>query len=790
MGNNRLKSKLYKNAVITLLAQIIRMFLQFVLQRVFIKHLGITYLGYNSVFKNILQMLNMADLGVGVAITSFLYKPLAENNIEHVRALMQIYKKVYHAIGFIVIGIGAIILLFLPVIIPDADCSYSYLRILFCINVVSTLSSYFLAYKRTLLVANQMSYYTSAVDLVMEFGMTLIQIFLLVFVPDYLIYLVLSVAKNVFGNVVISIYSNRNFGELLGDADSAIVEEYKKPILNYVKDIFASKIGAYIYNGTDNIIISIFKGSILTGYLSNYALITTGLKSIITQMLSAVQATFGIYVVTETDKSKKLNMTDNYLYLDYLIGSACTICCILLYQPFISICFGQAYLLDISTVVLISVNLGLSILLIIPAQVFVIFKLYKYDKFIICISAAFNITVSVALVRWIGINGVLIGTTITSLIYLFSRLYIMSKKIFEVGFSHYMKKIIVYIFVSGFVFCVLYLLHRQIEIDGVGDFALSAISYLIFSVTLPWGMTFFMKERIFVKKEIVPVKGRKYRLILVLVILVGITTYMAVFIRKNSGRGYNDLEFIRAEQIRADESIKLPDIGNAGEGFTCTGLSYDQADDVFYVGRYGKVYSDDEYSESEIIVLDSDFGLMRIIELTQIPELENSIQGIAYDSKSDTIWFTDTQDIIEIDKNGNFLNRIAVEYKKPNGLAYNSNTDSLWVLCQKQYLLNITKKGEILTKYKCDYDDQDQLCFDEDGNLYITVGADYAGLDNFVLVADIETGTITAKWRVMDSYAIEGIVIKDDTVYIANDGLYHEAAIQENIIQKYIIKTE
>ena len=84
---------IYKNTLVTLLSQIIRILLGFILQRVFINTLGVKYLGYNSVYSNILQMLNLADLGVGVAVTSFLYKPLAENNKTKIKALMYLYKK-------------------------------------------------------------------------------------------------------------------------------------------------------------------------------------------------------------------------------------------------------------------------------------------------------------------------------------------------------------------------------------------------------------------------------------------------------------------------------------------------------------------------------------------------------------------------------------------------------------------------------------------------------------------------------------------------------------------------
>ena len=87
--------------------------------------------------------------------------------------------------------------------------------------------------------------------------------------------------------------------------------------------------------------------------------------------------------------------------------------------------FGTEYLLKQSTVIWLGVNLFLSILLKMPYQIFTIFQLYKYDKPIIIISASLNIVVSIILAGIIGIDGVLIGTFLTSMIYLLSRLYIL-----------------------------------------------------------------------------------------------------------------------------------------------------------------------------------------------------------------------------------------------------------------------------------------------------------------------------------------------------------------------------
>ena len=58
----------------------------FLSQNVFINTLGNEYLGINGLFSNILNLLSLADLGIGSALVFALYKPIAdrdEKKLEH-----------------------------------------------------------------------------------------------------------------------------------------------------------------------------------------------------------------------------------------------------------------------------------------------------------------------------------------------------------------------------------------------------------------------------------------------------------------------------------------------------------------------------------------------------------------------------------------------------------------------------------------------------------------------------------------------------------------------------------
>ncbi len=431
-----------KNTGITFFTQIFNLFLKFILQRAFLVSLGVQYLGYSSVFNDILQMLNMADLGIGIAITSYLYKPIADNDINRINALMYLYKKIYKLIGIAVMAIGLIILVLVPFIINDASCDDNYLRVLFLINLIGAVSTYFLAYRRTLLIAQQKAYFTNEVDFIINLVTSIIQIVLLMIFPNYILYLSLTVAKNIFSNIIISINCKKANPYITNEPDIEMAKNYKAPIFAYVKDVFIAKIGAYVYHGTDNIIISTLMGSVWTGYLANYSLITIALRSIITQVFSSLQATYGNYIATTPSLKKQKEITDMYYFVNYLVGNICFIDCVIAFQIFIKLYIGSDYILEDSTVMLLSVNLCLTLMMIIPSQVFVIYKLYHYDKPVIIISAILNIIVSVILVKEIGINGALIGTTFTSLIYLISRMYIISKKVYKTSYLYYIFRFI------------------------------------------------------------------------------------------------------------------------------------------------------------------------------------------------------------------------------------------------------------------------------------------------------------------------------------------------------------
>ena len=88
-----------KNFIFSMFSTLLTSILGFISRTIFIKTIGITYLGANSLFTNVLSLLSLTELGIGSAIAFSLYKPLAEDDIETIKSLMLFYKKAYRYIA-------------------------------------------------------------------------------------------------------------------------------------------------------------------------------------------------------------------------------------------------------------------------------------------------------------------------------------------------------------------------------------------------------------------------------------------------------------------------------------------------------------------------------------------------------------------------------------------------------------------------------------------------------------------------------------------------------------------
>ena len=150
--------KSFKNVKVALLFFIINLVIQIVYRKIFLDYLGSEILGLNTTAMNLLQFLNLAELGVGAAISYSLYKPIAINDQLQINEILSVQGYLYSRIGKVVLIAGVILMLFFPLIFSEIKVPLWYTYATFIVLFLAALIGYFINYQQIILISDQKEY--------------------------------------------------------------------------------------------------------------------------------------------------------------------------------------------------------------------------------------------------------------------------------------------------------------------------------------------------------------------------------------------------------------------------------------------------------------------------------------------------------------------------------------------------------------------------------------------------------------------------------------------------------
>ena len=236
--------------------------------------MGVQYLGLNSLFTSILQVLNLAELGVGSAMVYSMYKPIVEDDEITICALLKLYKIYYWLIGLVIAIAGIALTPFIPRLIKSDLPAGLNIYVLYLLNLAVTVLSYWLfAYKNSLLQAHQRTDITSKVTLLtttLQYG---IQLLVLILLKDYYIYIIVNLITQVLTNIITAYAATRMYPDY--KPTGKLPKQMVQDINHRIRDLFTSKIGAVVVNSADTIVISAFLGLTALAVYQNYFYICT-----------------------------------------------------------------------------------------------------------------------------------------------------------------------------------------------------------------------------------------------------------------------------------------------------------------------------------------------------------------------------------------------------------------------------------------------------------------------------------------------------------------------------------
>ena len=409
---NRTKNSI-RNAAFTIAGSLLVTLFQLINRKVFVLYLSNDYLGLNGLFYNILSIVSMSEMGIGTAMIFALYKPVADKDIEKIKSLMNLYKRLYTAIGFFVLILGLALTPFLNIFIKDMpDIPHIYLY--YVMYVIDSGMSYFYTYKRSLVICNQEDYISSTTTTLSSVGARLVQLIILATTHNYFLFLLVQILFTRLENVLISKIADKKYPYLRDKEVLPLDETDAKNIKKNILAMVTQKIGSVFVSGTDNLIISKMLGLAVVGLYSNYNLLMNTVNSLITKVFNSVTASIGNLIVKKSkEESEKVFYC--ILFANYWIFNFVTVCFCSLLQPFICLWLGEKFLLSTYAVwifVLVFYFNGMR-------KTVLEFRnatgIFWFDRYRALVEAAVNLVFSIPLTFLYGVMGVKLGSLIALL---------------------------------------------------------------------------------------------------------------------------------------------------------------------------------------------------------------------------------------------------------------------------------------------------------------------------------------------------------------------------------------
>jgi O-antigen/teichoic acid export membrane protein len=489
------KKKTLINIITAFSSNILIYVLSLFTSKIIKQKLGLEVLGLNGFLSNVVSILNISELGIGTAITFALYKPLAENDRETIKSLMVFYKKAYRYIALAIASLGLILLPFIPHLIKDSPFSSKYIYLAYILFLTNSVISYFLIYKRTLIIADQKNYIITTFTLVYTYILRISQLVAVYYTSNFILYLIIQIISTFIYNLIISFKCDKIY-PFLKEKSSTLPVELRNTVILKIKALFFHSIGTIAVFGTDNILITFFCGISDAGRYTSYLSIINMISKLISLVFENLKDSLGNFLVTET-KERQHSLFQNLLYMNQSLVSICSICLLILLTPFIKLWFGEDTTLPEAVVVAMVMSFYISKSNLAIGNMKAVAGLFEQDKFVPIIESVINLGASIILSKYFGIIGIVLGTIISTLLCPFwVQPTIVYKNMFSTNvFKYFLKYAEYFIRFIIIYFFAYFLINKVIKFTPTTYTTFFIEAFLLFiGISLLWFLTTFWKK--------------------------------------------------------------------------------------------------------------------------------------------------------------------------------------------------------------------------------------------------------------------------------------------------------
>ncbi len=415
--------KIYINTVISFVSKIILLILGFISRKIFLNYLGEELVGLSAVYSNLLDLLNISELGIGTAVQYKLYEAIASKNTRKINQILYESKKIYYVIGTTIFLISIIMTLKLDFLVGQLTFSLMLCRISFLLYASGISVGYFWVHKRLFLQTNEELYLVNLADTTINIMVSIVRIIVVIVTGDFLCYVSLSIVQAVLSNIFINIICKSKHPDITAEKPEPCAETVN--LNSDLRYVIPLKVSNYIYKSTDNVIISRFLGLVQVTLYSNYMMIVNYMRLFYDQLMNIIQISMGIYLNEVNSKAAIRNKIEVLNLINYFISSICLVVIGFLSSPFIKQWLGEKYILPTVTSWILAADIFVFMGYQPLSIVYNVTGRFREDRNVTLCIAICNLCISLICVPKYGITGVILGTLISDIISYIYRTYII-----------------------------------------------------------------------------------------------------------------------------------------------------------------------------------------------------------------------------------------------------------------------------------------------------------------------------------------------------------------------------
>ena len=409
-------AKSLKNAKVSFFYYFIFLILSFWSRKVFFDYLGAEITGLESTASNLFGVLNLAELGVGMSVTYFLYKPLFNKDIATINKIVALQGWLYRRVAAIIIVASCILMAFFPLIFKDIKVPLWNAYVVFSVLLLNSLIGYFINYRQIVLNTDQKGYKVARVTQATGVVVRLCCIFLFPIVPNpFLFYIALNVFSTLFSCWWLNhtIDSEYPWLSTKGINGKKVLKEYPD-VIKKTKQVFIHRITSVILFNVTPLLMYAYSSLTIVAYYANYLLIVSKFRDVIGMAYNSMGAGIGNLIASGDEK--KIRRVFWELYDSrFCIAFIVLLSIYFLSHQFIALWLGEEYVLGQVILLLLIINQSIFITRLTVDHYINGYGLFK-DVWAPMVEGCINIVAALSFGALMGYAGVILGNITSQLL--------------------------------------------------------------------------------------------------------------------------------------------------------------------------------------------------------------------------------------------------------------------------------------------------------------------------------------------------------------------------------------